>query len=286
MFAPQQWGAVDIFQRFHGTTYRFSKHEGEALRGVANHFSKALRLERVSKLIAPLMQQDQDELADKGYTAGERSRDYTAVVEALITSLYSSVDCTRRVLRAVFPKAQGLPDSTRKLFGNAFNGKLDPLLPEAICNALASATWFTEFRVLRDALTHSDTGSCSLNPETGKIAYFHETFRGFREPGYIEDFVPYVHAHIEKVNAFLVDIYSALTQTLNDDEIWAMCGLFQGRVYSRFVRQSEAVDFDSGRCDAYQWFELEENPSCPFKETCGAYSRRLERKSQEPPRDV
>lgn len=275
MVAPNRWGALDVFQTFCGTTYKFSKHDQEALRGAANHYSKALRLERVSQLITPRMQQDQYELAAQGHTSSERSKEYTAVAEALITSLYSSIDCTRKVLRAVFPKAQGLPDSTRKLFGNAANNKLDPLLPEAIRSALSDATWFSEFRVLRDALTHSDTGSCSLNRETGKIAYFHETFRGFREPSYIEDFVAYLHDYLDKVSRFLIAIYNALTNTLKDEEVWAICGMFHGRMYSRFVRRSEAADFNSGRCDAFTWFELDENPTCPFKDSCAAFSRRV-----------
>lgn len=275
MFTPDRWGVLDVFQTFCGTTYKFSKYEQEALRGVANHYSKALRLERVSRLIAPRMQEDQDELAEQGHTSSERSKEYTAVVEALITSLYSSIDCTRKVLRAVFPKAQGLPDSTRKLFANAANNKLDPLLPDAIRIALSNATWFSEFRVLRDALTHSDTGRCSLNNETGKVAYFHETFRGFREPSYIEDFVDYIHAYLKRVSSFIVAIFNALTDTLNNEEVWTICGMFHGRMYSRFVRRSEAIDFDSGRCDAFTWFELNENPTCPFKDSCAAYVRRV-----------
>ena len=181
-FTPDRWGVLDTFQTFYSTTYRFSKHDQEALRGAANHFSKALRLEKVSRVLAPRMKEDQDELAEKGHTSSERSKEYGAVVESLIVSLYSAIDCTRKVLRAAFPTAQGVPDSTRKLFGNARQGKLDTAVPKAIREALASADWYAELRVLRDALTHADTGSCHLNRETGKVSYFHQVFRGFRDP--------------------------------------------------------------------------------------------------------
>jgi hypothetical protein len=41
----------------------------------------------------------------------------------------------------------------------------------------------------------------------------------------------------------------------------------------RNVDASAPLNFDNGTCIAYQWFELPENPSCPFLENCGAYHR-------------
>jgi hypothetical protein len=220
------------------------------------------------------MIEDRAELDENGYTASKRSYEFAAVVEALLLSLYSAVDCTRKVLRAAYPKAQGFPDSTRKLFANAKNGKLDENVPLAIREALADADWFTEFRLLRDALTHSDSGSCHLDDETGKIFYFNEVFRGFREPSYIEDFMAYIDQRIGEVNTFMIRIFSELNRTLNDKEVWVICGFFYGRCFSRYVSPSEATHFGAGRCDAYTWFEADENPTCPFVDRCDAYSQR------------
>lgn len=273
-FAPERWGTLDRFQKLHQETYKLDKHQAGALRGAANHFHKAVRLARVAEVIVPRMKEDRAELNEKGYTASERSYEFAAVVEALLLSLYSAVDCTRKVLKAAYPKAQGFPDSTRKLFANAKNGKLDECVPLAIRNTLASAEWFTEFRLLRDALTHSDSGSCHLDSETGKISYFNEVFRGFREPSYIEDFMSYINQRIADVNTFMASVFAELNRTLNEKEVWIICGIFYGRIFSRYVRPSEATHFGAGRCDAYTWFEKDENPNCPFMDRCGAYKQR------------
>ena len=78
----------------------------------------------------------------------------------------------------------------------------------------------------------------------------------------------------DHVSDFLGRVFRELNQNLEDSEAWQMCGIFYGRIYHRLVRPSKAVDFHSGRCGAYEWFELEENPTCPFVDSCDAYKRR------------
>ena len=43
---------------------------------------------------------------------------------------------------------------------------------------------------------------------------------------------------------------------------------------SKYTDSSEAKDIHSGRCDAFTWFELPENPRCPLADVCEAYKRR------------
>ena len=43
------------------------------------------------------------------------------------------------------------------------------------------------------------------------------------------------------------------------------------RLLERWVNPADELTFDSGRCASWQWFERPENPTCPFKENCGAY---------------
>ena len=62
-------------------------------------------------------------------------------------------------------------------------------------------------------------------------------------------------------------------QHFSDKELWQMCGIFNGFVYSRFVRPSEALDFNSGRCNA--WFDNSSIAQCPFADKCGAYKRKI-----------
>lgn len=245
-----------------------------------NHFHKANRLLCVAEYIAPLIEEDERELREKSFTSSRRSLEFTAVVESAITALYSSVDCARKTLRIVYPKAQGLPDSTRKLFQNAVNGKIDQSIPASIVDALTAADWFVPMRVLRDALPHTNTGSCHRDHETGKIRYFSDAVKPISGKGYVDDFLPYIFDVRNKINQFLGQIFSELNKSLDDSEVWQMCGMFYGRVYHRFVRATEAVDFNSGRCGAFEWFEKDENPTCPFVGSCGAYQKRNRNQSE------
>lgn len=282
-FAPEQWGQIDRFISFYFLTAKPTDLERQAIEGVMNHFHKANRLLSVAQDIAPLIEEDETELREKSFTSGRRSLEFTAVVESAITALYSSVDCTRKTLRIVYPKAQGLPDSTRKLFQNATNGKIDQSIPASIRDALTGADWFVPLRVLRDALTHTNTGSCHRDHETGKIRYFSSAVKPISGKGYVDDFLEYIFEVRDRINNFLGLIFSELNKTLDDSEVWHMCGTFFGRIYHRFVRPTEAVDFNSGRCGAYEWFEKDENPTCPFVESCGAYQNRRSHDCAIPP---
>jgi hypothetical protein len=67
---------------------------------------------------------------------------------------------------------------------------------------------------------------------------------------------------------------------LEDKETEHLCGIFHHRAYQRFVSPGEARDFNSGRCKSYEWFEKEEQPTCPLSDQCGAYVRPLEMRAQ------
>ena len=89
-----------------------------------------------------------------------------------------------------------------------------------------------------------------------------------------EDVFSYVDVLETQINRFLGRVFRCLNDTLSDDEVRQICGVFGGRLYTRYVRPGEAVDFDSGRCDAFRWFEKPDNPTCPLKDDCGAYLHR------------
>lgn len=273
-FAPEWWGQIDRFSSFYFLTAKPANIDRQAIEGVANHFHKANRLLRVAETIAPRIDEDENELQDKGFTSGMRSLEFTAVVESAVTALYSSVDCARKTLNIVYPKAQGLPESTRKLFQNSVKDKIDDSIPQPIRSALKGANWFLPLRVLRDALTHTNTGSCHRDRETGEIRYFSDAVKPISGKGYVDDFMHYLMSVRDEINRFLGVVFLELNKSLDDSEVWQMCGTFFGRIYHRFVRASEAVDFNSGRCGAYEWFEKEENPTCPFVKSCGAYQNK------------
>ncbi len=276
-FYPPKWGEVDRFSHFHSTTYKFDARLGGMLRGVAGHFHKALILEELAQTIAPDLKKDREELSAKGHSGNKNGARLAAIIETIFCELYSSVDCARQVVGAVFHGYQGVPDSTRKFFQNAAAGKLDPKMPEAIRDSFSKADWYHELRKLRDAVTHSDVGSCYLDEGSGKTRYMNTAIKeDANKCLVIEDIFGKIGAFQCQVNMFHGQIFRVLNQTLKNEEVFQVCGFFSGRVYSRFVRPLDAVDFNSGRCDALRWFEIDGNQRCPFADKCGAYKRAKE----------
>lgn len=169
---------------------------------------------------------------------------------------------------------RGVKQSTRKFFQAIAAEKVADTVPTEIRDAFASAAWYADFRRMRDALTHSDVGSCHLDEKTGKVFYMHAGLGKDNKALVIDDIFAHIKDLVTQINQFMGKVFHCLNGTLKDNEVWQMCGMFAGRVYSRWVRPSEAKDFNSGRCDAFKWFEKEENPDCPFMKECEAYRRR------------
>ncbi|WP_138223340.1 hypothetical protein [Nibricoccus aquaticus] len=275
-FSPENWGAVERFAHFCGKTYTFPPRIQGCVAGTTAHFRRADTLRRIAESMVPSMKADLEELDQKGFSQSSRSSEVTAVIEATITSLYASIDAGRKIVTHIFGSQgfQGFPESTRKTFNTAAAGKLDPRTPEPIRAAFCDAKWYHGLRELRDALAHIGPGNCHLNRETGLVMYFHDAIRDEAKLRYISDIFAELTKYFDSVNRFLGQVFGALLATLKDEEVWQMCGIFSGRLYHRFVRPSEAKDFNSGRCDAHSWFDLPDNPRCPFADICSAYSRR------------
>jgi hypothetical protein len=220
------------------------------------------------------MQADRLEFEEKGFSQNVASSEVAAVAESAIMSLYASIDTARKIITYIFSRYRGLPDSTRRTFKAAIDGTIDERVPEQIRAAFKNGDWYPRFRRLRDALTHTGTGSCHLDLTTSQVAYYHSALSDGNKVLNSPDVFAELENLFGQVNQFLGQVFSSLNQTLKDEEVWQMCGIFVGRIYSRYVRLSEAVDFNSGRCDAHSWFDSPDNPRCPFADTCGAYQRR------------
>ncbi len=274
VFTPERWGTLERFQRFYSKTYTFDKDTQRALPGAANHFHKAALLLQVAKGHVPLLQEDREQIEATGYTPACRGKELSAIIESIILDIYSSIDCTRKIVTFIYAKQRGVKRSTRKLFQACKNDEVADTVPEAIRKAFKSSDWYPDILRLRDALTHSDIGLCHVDKATGKLFYIHAGLTDGDKALVIEDILSYIEKLITQVNQFLGAIFAHLNTTLVDEEVWQMCGIFGGRIYSRFVKPSEAVDFNSGRCDAFKWFEKPENPRCHLAERCGAYKRK------------
>lgn len=163
MFAPEFWGEVDYFNAFCETAYTFDDTTQRALVGVSGHFGKCRRLLTIAEQLRPNLQVDQAELDHHGYTPAEHARDLATVIEAAIVELYSAVNCTVQVLRAVYGRStRGFKNLTRSFFENV--RKLAGSFPDDVKTVVDQSVWYKPLRSLRDELTHRAPGFLHLSP--------------------------------------------------------------------------------------------------------------------------
>jgi hypothetical protein len=261
---------VERFSRFCSTTYTFKKHQQRALAGVEEHFVKSLQLRSLAEKLRSNLEIDQAQLNQQGFTAAKNGAELASVIEATILELYSSIDCTAKVLRAIYgPTTQGFKDSTRSLFQAPY--KLSGSFPESMKGLIAAADWYLRLRYLRDELTHGATGLVHLNDETGLVAYNHFGLKEGKKPLIINDIFGWLQTTTEQVNGFLGTVFHQLNATLADKPTVQICGIVKSRVLYRYLSPVGDLTFHSGACGAWIWFDRPENPSCPFKDQCGAY---------------
>ena len=111
VFVPELWGQVELFSKLCSETYKFNEREQRALAGIGQHFEKAITFQRLAVKLLPNLVVDRAEINERGYTPAMNSRELGTVIEAAILELYSSVDCTAKVLRAIYgPTSRGFKD--------------------------------------------------------------------------------------------------------------------------------------------------------------------------------
>ena len=279
-YSPENWGALERFEHFYSSTYSFDQFTQFAIKGASNHFYKALRLHKVARDISPTLAEDNSELEKKGYTDAVRGSELSALIETIILELYSSIDCTRHIVATIYRKYEGVSTksmkSTRKFFQAAFDDKIAETIPLDIREAFKASQWYPEFRRIRDALTHSDIGSCHLDKTTQIVSYSHPGLGNDKKAFIIKDIFDYVDTIENQINLFTGKVFHCLNKTLQDKEVWQMCGIFNGFIYSRFVKPSEAIDFFyGGRCNP--WIDYSSIVRCPFADKCAAYKIKKDR---------
>ncbi len=179
-FCPELWGELEAFASLYSATYKFDAREQRAFAGARQHFEKALVFVGRAASLRPGLDIDRAQLNETGFTPAAHSREMTTVVEAAVVELYSSVDCTAKVLRAIYKRSRGFKDSTRGLFTgvDAIRGDF----PDPLKDAIRGAGWFEQLCFLRDELTHLGTGRCDLPERTDKVVYRHLGVKEGGEP--------------------------------------------------------------------------------------------------------
>lgn len=281
-FEPTVWGQLERFVRFCGTTYDFPWQVNKRLSGIMGHADKFAALVRLARRIAPELDEDNRQVSEQGYSPALKAKELASVCETAFCSLYSMLDCARKVLCFIYANHKGMKDSTRKTFQNGHKEALDLRVPIVIREAIKDTQgWFDKLRDIRDELTHADVGFCTWNGDNNTITYMHGGL-GTRERALVlDDVLGELDGYYQKINAFLGTVFLELNKTLVDKDTEQMCGIFNKRVYLRVVKPSEAKDFNGGRCKSFQWFDKEESLSCPFRQSCGAYAAATRQQTKE-----
>nr|WP_315428072.1 hypothetical protein [uncultured Albidiferax sp.] len=272
-FVPEQWGELDIFSKFYPGTYEFNSECRKALSGVSSHFRKASVLFGLARKLIPNLSQDREQLQTHGFTPALNSKEFSAVVEGVFTELYSSIDCARKVIVATHRHCRRIPDSTRKLMQRVKEDQVGSEFPEALRQSIVSTDWYEELLLIRDTLTHSDIGYCSLDPTTNSISYTHQGIRAEGKPLIINDVVAKLESLQIGVNTYLGNVFHYLNTTLKPHEVDELCGIFYARGYMRKLRFGEHIDLNAGVCMSRSWFLTEEGYRCPLADSCGAFAR-------------
>ena len=207
MFTPDRWGQVTRFRQFWSSTYELGIHAQRALAGVESHFEKSVTLGVLARKLQPNLNLDNQQLNERGLTSANNANEIATVIEAAILELYSTIDCTAKVLREIFgEKTRGFKGSTRGLFQNV--SSMSGSLPEAIKQAIQGADWYWELLRLRDELTHLATGSVYLDQATNRVRYHHFGLKRDDGPFVIDDIFEWLDRMTEEVNRFLGTIFS------------------------------------------------------------------------------
>jgi hypothetical protein len=273
-FAPECWGEVEAIIALYSSTYEFDQREKRALGGVVRHFEKAgVFRDKAAKSVDALIA-EQIEMNRRGYSAAAQGRETAQDIEAAITELYSCIDCTAKLVRAIYRKdSRGFRDSTSFLFTSA--EKIKGGFPTYLKDLFIGAGWEKPLRHIREELVHYGTGHCDLTRNNNPtIRYLHLGIKFDGAPLEILDVIAWFDAQRDRVNTFLGAVFRFLRSTLKSGSVTTVCGMVDGRLLVRELDPSEhPITFHSGKCIAVQWIENPEFPTCPFIMTCGAYRR-------------
>ena len=270
LFVPETWGEATRFQALHRGTHRLDDDAERALTGVTAHYGRCLLLTDLAKKLVPKRKSGKRKLDARGRADAVWPEEAAAAVEAAILELYASVDCTAQVLRAVYGEdSRGVRKLVKFFFKDA--RQISGALPESLKSFLQDALWFEDLYRIRDELVHADTGVVRLNGRDGSAEYVHPEIMLDGEMLVLEDVFGWLEEMRGEANQFLGEVFHQLNETLKDRPVKTPCGMIEERLLERWVSPAGELTFDSGMCASWQWFEKPENPTCPFKESCGAY---------------
>ena len=215
------WRESARFRRFHFGVYDLKDLELRALDGVTSHCEKCHYFSSLAEKLRPNLNIEVQELEQQRYTSAVSSKEIAAVIEAAIQELHSSVDCTEKVLCAIYGNKSNEP--IRYLFSEiqktSEECRREIKLPSEITQVIRNASWYDELRCLRNGLIHRDTGRVHLDERDGPVRYIHLGVKGSNQPFVREDIFGWLTEMEAKVNRFHDEIFRYLNSTLVDRPI-------------------------------------------------------------------
>jgi len=269
-FVPEHWPPSRKFRKLLGPPFPTTTGMLIGLDTILSNINKYETLASLANRLAPQLAEDAAELKRDGFTPALRSKEFAALTETLICTLYSALDGLRNALYEIYRGVRFVQKkSTNDILVNAKESKYGPGFPEEIRLPLATAysAWFVRLRPLRVAITHGVPGFCHLDEENKRIAYFSGQGRG-----HINDVVSELNEIYLAAHALIEEIFGFLCTKLEPQPLQLICGTYKARFYQREVVTSPNLTWASGRCLSKEWFEKEPGLECPLRDRCPAYT--------------
>ena len=275
-FVPERWNPEKKFFQFVGVSKRFDAEAQKGARTCSDHIGKFIVLAGLANRIAPDLAKDHEQLDANGYSHNRYHREFTAVLEASISEIYSGLDGIRRLLFSVYRDVKGIQNqSTERMFKRATTDFYGEGFPREILEALKEAdkTWFPSLRLLRTENTHGETGSCHLDRKTQKIRYIHSGLRGTEanRAFVVEDIVEDIERWRSGSSTLRDVVFTVLCSLFEQEQLFQPCGMYKARMYVRFVIPTEKLTFGDGFCVSRKWFMNEAELKCPLRDKCRAF---------------
>ena len=291
-FAPETWTYALRFKEFMGPPFHLDGDLRLGVESVIAHQDKYCLLARIANESASGLDEDDAELDANGYTPAARTRSFAALSETMAAEQYAMLDGFRKALYSIFRRVPGFQDSsTQKLFKRAAEGLYGPL-PSAHVGAklfsglitrlaAAHADWFPLLSQVRTLTTHGRTGNCYRNRTTNKISYRYRMGRADDRDVHIDDVVAWLNSTYHSICELTEWFFEQCFAALQPIERPVLCGLFNGRMYERFVAATATLSTNDGRCLSRGWFDTEPGFECPKRAGCGAYERPVPKVERE-----
>ncbi|WP_185715832.1 hypothetical protein [Burkholderia sp. Bp9004] len=127
--------------------------------------------------------------------------------------------------------------------------------------------------MIRDELTHSTIGACHQCEGSEKITYIHHGVRKNNNALVIDDVFEKIDEFFDSTNRFRGKVFHFLNTSLATTPVDVVCAFAFDRVYVRKLVIGDTIDFNSGICASFHWFDKEPERRCLLADECGAYRR-------------